>query len=476
MNEMSKANPRILIVEDEPQWQRSIMRCELLNQMKQRDPEAVVIVADYEAARSQLDSGQFDLAITDVVLEPEKGEGQFDWRSLAHLLQRRQVPIVVISGYLKLDLVTDMINEYGVVGIFDKTKLDLRKFRACLERVLGVRECVPLATLGHGSVKWLHLSDLHFSHSEQFDRSVVTDALWRDLKRCGDRGLQPDFIVVTGDIAYSGKPEEYELAVEFFDHLLEQTEVRKERLFLVPGNHDVDRRKITGLAQQVGVFNDRNSVRRVLEDYNSCSLFMRRFDGYASFIKNYFSDSAEPLVFDDERYFYSRILTISNRRIAILGLNSAWTSGTVLVEDKVSDKGHLVIGEKQVMDALQAARDAHMRIAVMHHPLSYLRDFDSRDVETVLSRGCHFLLRGHLHEADVERKTSLKGEMIVIPAGAVYQGREAINSYNFGVLDLEHAKARVVFRRYSDVQREWLKDLDATGEARDGELEFNLQL
>jgi len=222
--------------------------------------------------------------------------------------------------------------------------------------------------------------------------------------------------------------------------------------------------------------NDRNSVREVLETYKARSLFMDRLDGYASFIQSYFSDSDDPLIFDSERYFYSRVFTINDQRIAILGLNSTWTSGTALLNGEVSDHGQLVVGEKQVMDALRVARNAHMRIALMHHPLSYLRDFDRRDVETQLSRSCHFLLRGHLHEADVERRTSLQGEMMVIPAGAVYQRRELVNSYNFVVLDFEQAKARVVFRRYSDVQQEWLKDLDSTGEMRDGELHFDVQI
>jgi 3',5'-cyclic AMP phosphodiesterase CpdA/CheY-like chemotaxis protein len=471
---MSETRPRVLIVEDTLKWQKAIMRCELLKQMRQRDPVSVVIVDTYQAAEDQLDACQFDLAITDVVLE-ENG-GQFDWRSLARLLQREQVPIVVVSGHLGLDLVTEMVNEYGVFGVFDKNRLDPHKLSSRLSSILATRGGMPRATPGSKGVTWLHLSDLHFALSEQHDRSVVIEALWRDLERCRDRGLQANFIIVTGDIAYSGKVEEYELAGKFLDDLLDHTEVPKERLFLVPGNHDVDRSKILTLARQINALNNRNSVREVLEEHQSRSLFMTRLEGYASFVRSYFSDSADALVFDSKRYFYSRKFIINDWRIAVLGLNSTWTSGNIVVEGKVIDKGQLAVGEKQVMDALQMARDAQVKIAVMHHPLSYLYDFDRNDVANLLSRGCHFLLHGHLHEADVERRASLKGEMIVIPAGAIYQGRELINSYNYVTLDFERSRAQVIFRRYSDAQREWLKDLDATGETADGESEFDLQL
>ncbi len=66
--------------------------------------------------------------------------------------------------------------------------------------------------------------------------------------------------------------------------------------------------------------------------------------------------------------------------------------------------------------------------------------------------------------------------MTVIPAGALYQGRDLINSYNLVTLDIEQNAAQVVFRRYSDMQQEWLKDLDATGEIKDGKLRFDLQI
>lgn len=60
------------------------------------------------------------------------------------------------------------------------------------------------------SIKWLHLSDWH-QKGDTFDRLVVRDALLNDIReRC--QGISPnlgtiDFIVLSGDIAYSGKAE-----------------------------------------------------------------------------------------------------------------------------------------------------------------------------------------------------------------------------------------------------------------------------
>jgi 3',5'-cyclic AMP phosphodiesterase CpdA len=89
----------------------------------------------------------------------------------------------------------------------------------------------------------LHISDLHIRVDNNFDRSVVLDPL---IKRIGDdlkdpkSSLKPEIIVVTGDIAYSGQKDEYTLAKILFDDLLKKLEISNDRLFIVPGNHDVD--------------------------------------------------------------------------------------------------------------------------------------------------------------------------------------------------------------------------------------------
>jgi 3',5'-cyclic AMP phosphodiesterase CpdA len=78
-------------------------------------------------------------------------------------------------------------------------------------------------------LQWIHLSDLHINVDDQFDRSVVLPSLWRDIENLVSKGLQPDFIAFTGDVAYHGREEEYELAEkEFFQPL--GGKMRKKKL------------------------------------------------------------------------------------------------------------------------------------------------------------------------------------------------------------------------------------------------------
>src|SRR5690606_30590030 len=108
---------------------------------------------------------------------------------------------------------------------------------------------------GDGPVmRVLHLSDFHFRASTTWDASTVLGRLSVDIERqILQEGLAPDIIVLTGDIAYSGKAEEYDLARAWITkELLPAARVGADRLVIVPGNHDADRGRVDFVARQIG--------------------------------------------------------------------------------------------------------------------------------------------------------------------------------------------------------------------------------
>ena len=114
------------------------------------------------------------------------------------------------------------------------------------------------------TITWLHLSDLHFCATQTYDSNIVLKALLRDItERIRDDHLQPDFIILSGDIAFASCLEEYVLAQQFLDDLLKTTNLSKKCLFLVPGNHDVDQSVISPLAAgATAILNNRDAVNR----------------------------------------------------------------------------------------------------------------------------------------------------------------------------------------------------------------------
>src|SRR5437016_1222002 len=104
---------------------------------------------------------------------------------------------------------------------------------------------------------WLHLSDLHFCEAKTgWDAARVISTLTGDLRRMQKaHSLQPDFIFFTGDLVYgelgdkNGERirDQFDEAARFLERVrcAFETTVPSENIFIVPGNHDVNREYVT---------------------------------------------------------------------------------------------------------------------------------------------------------------------------------------------------------------------------------------
>ncbi len=328
---------------------------------------------------------------------------------------------------------------------------------------------------------WLHLSDWH-QKGKDFDRDIVRDALIQDIKERTTR-ISPDltridFIVFSGDVAHTGRKEEYKAAIEhLFDPVLEASDLNKDKLFIVPGNHDLDRETFKYLfeALKQPLTSDKD-VKEWLTDPEGVKNLLRPFQAYSDFVGHINQSQST--------YAYLRKFQVGGKDIALIGLNSALLSGRHKEnrEDKliVNDDRHLVLGEPQIRDLLRSEdfRQADVQIAVMHHPFEWLIEFDREVVRDRLKKACHFILHGHEHQPSVNVELGPGGNCIIIPAGPCYDRREpkvsrCANAYNYVHLDFTDGKGQVYLRRYDDRQG-WIKDTSTTGDESPGLYPFDL--
>jgi predicted MPP superfamily phosphohydrolase len=311
---------------------------------------------------------------------------------------------------------------------------------------------------------WLHLSDWH-QKEQSFDRKVVRDALIKDLRERAqriDRSLERvDFVVFSGDLAFSGQKSEYSAAQEqLLGPVLDAVGLSPDRMFIVPGNHDLNRyavdRYLPALLQSPFASGDK--VVEWLVNARDRSIAMSPFDEYRNFVAGYTGQSTPE---------YASILRFKGDvEVALLGLNSAWMCGRHKNDGgEIDDARYLVVGEPQIHDALNQIADAAIRIAVIHHPFDWLAEFDREYIEDRLTRECHFVLHGHQHRPRVNIVDGTGGECVIIPAGASYDRRVAgnpryTNGYNWVHLDIPGREGAVYLRKWSDPQNEWVADLD----------------
>ena len=112
----------------------------------------------------------------------------------------------------------------------------------------------------------IHLSDIHFKTKEDIiiiNEDKIFNAIKNEL-----RHVSHCFIIITGDIAFSGQDSEYEIAAGFIDNismkLKKYNNGLKIDIVLIPGNHDCDFNKDTSTRKTI--INSINSGATIIDE------------------------------------------------------------------------------------------------------------------------------------------------------------------------------------------------------------------
>jgi predicted phosphodiesterase len=308
-------------------------------------------------------------------------------------------------------------------------------------------------------ITWLHLSDWH-QNTEKHDRKVLAAKLREDLTARAEldpRLAQVDFVVFSGDAADHGKADEFRAVRDvLFEPVLKLLGLKPDRLFMVPGNHDLDRSVIAKrLAPALHApLANHDAVKEWLCESGDRAHALQPFAAYEDFVRGYTGQ-------DSPAYASLRRWNIAEKKVALLGLNTAWMCGRKDAAGKVDDKGRIVIGEPQIHDALMDIADADLRIVVQHHAYEWLADFDRDRVESRLKDGADIILWGHEHRPKARFEDGTDGKCLIIPGGAAFGERTAsdqryANAYNLTTVNVETGEGVVFIRTWDDESTSWL--------------------
>jgi predicted MPP superfamily phosphohydrolase len=141
------------------------------------------------------------------------------------------------------------------------------------------------------TIGWLHLSDLHFREvGNNFEMDPVVSSLLLDISKfLKNKNRKLDFIVISGDLAYSGITPEYDCVKSFLEKLKEISGVSNDRIFLVPGNHDVNIQKNTNphLGIQNALTNYEDLQKFLNDDKKSKAIFSRQSEYFSFYEKTW---------------------------------------------------------------------------------------------------------------------------------------------------------------------------------------------
>ncbi|WP_174868527.1 metallophosphoesterase [Pectobacterium polaris] len=245
----------------------------------------------------------------------------------------------------------------------------------------------------------LHLSDIHFRKSEidtaQDPNFHLRNELVRDVEQFCEQLGPPDVIIVSGDVAFAGDPEEFAFATQWLTELCQRSGSSMKSVFVVPGNHDVVRQQAdSNMVQLVhraikgAGDNTSQEIAKHLNDPEAQRLLYQSLGNYNQFALQFFCDLMPP-----NRTRARRDMKLNDGSILRLwGLNSAFVSSSA---DKLGD---LFVDPA----SLQITREyGVVNLVVTHHHLSWLRQ--AREFEDHLNTVAPIQIFGHVHLNRIER-------------------------------------------------------------------------
>lgn len=286
----------------------------------------------------------------------------------------------------------------------------------------------------------LHISDIHFRSPDCLDpandpEQPYRTALLNDVRTRAKNGAV-DAIFVTGDIAFGGVPEEYAVAMAWLSNLAEAARCNLDKIFVVPGNHDVNRDVIkksqaTQSAQAfIAKANDIDSVcARQFRDAETSRALLAPLQAYNEFAKK-FNCQVLPT-----SLCWRQDLELGNGIwLRIHGMTSTVLSGAIQSGGGQNDpRTFLYLPRSQtVLDPVPGFVNA----VLCHHPPDWFLNQD--EINTAVNGRAVVQFFGHKHQ----RRLIRDADYVRVSAGAVSPERDRPQwSPGYNLVEIKVARA-----------------------------------
>lgn len=226
----------------------------------------------------------------------------------------------------------------------------------------------------------IHFSDIHIKSPDD----LIMKRIEQVKSACASVIVPGNdvLLLVSGDIAFSGKIDQYNCAYALFDsianYLKEQRNATIHYAF-VPGNHDCD-------------FGVSNPIRDALLSGVASAQVNEEYYGQVTNVQKNYWDFAATYGLEDSGLVSKNELTVDGNKIAILQFNTAWMS--VLHENP----GRVIMPGTLFYDIDPAEYRAVF--SVLHHPANWLNPDYKEKFSTYIRSVTDLAFVGHEHQRD----------------------------------------------------------------------------
>lgn len=306
-------------------------------------------------------------------------------------------------------------------------------------------------------IRWLHFSDFHVG-KDNYAQIKLFEEMLSEIKNMWEKGFIPNFIFITGDIVYSAKKRDYGIfCSKFIEPLLNISGNEfLNRLFIVPGNHDVNRDISKFFNFQIIQLNESHLFDPSKDGLDERKQFLPRFKNYRN------SKGITPKQWlDSENGSFTSLIELSNgNKVGVIGINTALISMN-------GDRGQISPGVEILDEALNKANGCDVKFVLGHHPIDWFYDYEP--IKSVLGHHHAIYLHGHLHKNRVNPLSWGGIGFLALQSGAAFITRsdeENKNGFLLGEINLSNSSLRLQPRKWNPANREWQIVSDLPGYCR----------
>lgn len=257
-------------------------------------------------------------------------------------------------------------------------------------------------------IRWLHLSDLHIGKDSLSQRNATASLVASIRAEVGAEKFK--FIFLTGDLAYSGKANEYaELERLVLQPLRALPQFSDAEVVSVPGNHDLDCDAAYPIAwanlgpkRQEQFFGPDEAGRRIR------AARAEGFKAYSEFTRRQGIVSPDPT----QEVALKHDISLPDGRLELVLATTAFFS-----DKEVPDYQKCPSPVAALRPLLQSPMEAR-RIVLGHHPISWFHTESGEHLKSLLGESGAIYLNGHEHEV---RPLFGRRGLLALGFGAAYQ-------------------------------------------------------
>ena len=248
-------------------------------------------------------------------------------------------------------------------------------------------------------IRWLHISDLHLG-SDGTATAMLRDEMPRFLK---EKGLRCNYVFCTGDIrTANANPNNFtDDMSEFLKKICAAVEVSVDMLFIIPGNHDINR-DVPGRADSI------ENAFWTKEKYYDAEQGTVKPDDMANIMagEQDFKAFLAGVYSPDRLAHYGNAnaphFTIETEHFNVLHVDTtiAYTEG--------HESTDLVVGTKALYDVIKVLNKTKPTVLLTHFPFDCLRQSEKKQLSTMLQHnGVRLWLSGHEHDKLLKKEQYL---------------------------------------------------------------------